>query len=150
MEIAVSGPPARLDDPIIRATFEYWLDRRGDRPMPDRAELDPLDMPRAVLPHLLLWDVLPEGGYRCRLAGTAVVAAHGRELRGITTAELHGAANAEIEREYDAVARDGRPHYVERTMDWAHLSFRRYRRLLLPLTKGGTACAMLLSVATYT
>jgi len=137
----------RLGDPLIEALYRYWLSKSAGRPMPEKRDLDPTDIP-TLLPHILLWEVLSEGGYRCRLAGTRIVEVHGRELKGMTAAELHGTANAEIQAEYDQVARTLTPHYVERSMSWYHREYRRYKRLLLPLGRNGE-CAFLLSVAVY-
>lgn len=137
----------RIEDPLIAALYQYWLRKSAGRPMPEKRDLDPTDIP-ALLPHIILWDVLPEGGFRCRLAGTHIVEVHGRELKGMTAAELHGAANQEIEDEYNLVARTLVPHYVERSMYWYHRDYKRYKRLLMPLGVNGT-CSILLSIAVY-
>lgn len=66
-----------------------------------------------------------------------------------TTAELHRPANAAIEPECDRAVRTRQPHYGERTMYWQHKFYTRYRRILLPLTSGGAAVAILMNVAGY-
>jgi len=148
--VPVAFDPTVIDDQVIAAAYHYWRTRAGERRMPDRVDLDPLSMPRQILPHILLWDVLGPGrGYRCRLAGEAISAAHGRSVKGMTTAELHGPTNESIEREYDLVVRTCEPHYVRRSMFWFHRDYRYYRRLLLPLSNGGADCRLLLSIATY-
>jgi hypothetical protein len=139
---------ALRQDRVLWGVFRYWRSKCRGRELPDRIDLDPTEIP-GFLPHILLWDVLAGGGYRCRLAGTEIVESHGHELRGLTTAELHGAANDRIEMEYGAVVRSRRPHFVERPMYWHHRHYKHYRRLLLPLSHGGNEVAMLLSTATY-
>jgi hypothetical protein len=139
----------RISDPILMQLYDYWQGKSAGRRMPERSAVDPAEIP-LLLPHLLIWEVLAAGGYRCRLAGTKIVEAHRREITGLTTAELHGAAGAHIDAEYDAVAREGTPHYVERSMYWYHQDYRRYKRLLLPLSNGGESCAQILAGATYT
>jgi hypothetical protein len=137
------------DDPIIWAVYTYWLSKCREDAIPDRSIVDPVEIPFQCLPHLILWERLADGGYRCRLAGTAVVDAHAKELRGMTTADLHGAQNAVMESEYDWTVQNRQPHYVERWMTWFQRDNKRYRRLLLPLTHGGTSVDILLAVATY-
>jgi hypothetical protein len=65
--------------------FRYWAESRGARPMPSRADLDPLAM-KAALPHLMLIDVVGEG-FRYRLVGTQVVQDFGRDLTGKTVGQ---------------------------------------------------------------
>ncbi len=146
--LPIRAEPFPTGDAIIDAVHGYWRTKCQEPRIPDRRDIDPLELPPACLPHLMLWDV-EANGYRCRLAGTAIVDVHGRELRGITTRDLHGKANAKIEAEYDWVVRTRQPHFVDRAMSWYHRDYTRYRRLLLPLTRGGDAVAVLLSVATY-
>ncbi|HYE00352.1 MAG TPA: PAS domain-containing protein [Alphaproteobacteria bacterium] len=147
-DICIAGAIAP-GDPVIDAVYAHWRARCPPGGIPDRAAIDPVEIPPACLPHLILWDRLEAGGYRCRLSGSAVDRAHGRGLRGLTTAELHGASNGAIEREYDWVVANRLPHFVDRRMAWYHQDFKRYRRILLPLTQGGTEVRMLLAAATY-
>jgi hypothetical protein len=71
----------------IASLFGYWEDKRGDRPMPRRADIDPLDFP-THLSGLLLVDVEGEdaggvGIYRYRVVGTAEVELRGRDPTGL-------------------------------------------------------------------
>ncbi|HET6157253.1 MAG TPA: PAS domain-containing protein [Dongiaceae bacterium] len=55
------------------ALYQYWNARRGIRPMPTRADIDPLEM-RQWLPRLTLVDVGNDGQqFTYRLAGTQIV-----------------------------------------------------------------------------
>ena len=50
----------RLPEPkhaINQQALQYWLEKKGDRPMPGRRDLDPIEMP-GLLPHVILLDVL--------------------------------------------------------------------------------------------
>lgn len=67
----------------IRRMFEYWDARRGDKPMPARQDIDPVGMPRDLLPCILLTEVLTEPPWlRYRLVGTAQAALRGRDATG--------------------------------------------------------------------
>jgi hypothetical protein len=137
---------AMTDRRLVRG-IEYWRTKAAGRPMPDRRDLSPADIPD-LLPWIILWDVVP-GGFRVRLAGTADCEAHGRELKGMDFETLHGDGTAIIKPDYDYVAREIQPHYVERTMWWYHRNYRAYRRLLLPFTNGGSECGLILSIVSY-
>ena len=52
---------APIEEPLgamLLALHEYWTRKRGDRRMPTRADLDPLDM-IPLLPNLFLVNVRP-------------------------------------------------------------------------------------------
>jgi len=75
-------------DPRLIKLFEYWGTRAGanGRPMPARAQIDPLDL-EFVLGSVALVDVVqePEGGparFRYRLFGTGYTFYHGRDMTG--------------------------------------------------------------------
>jgi hypothetical protein len=137
---------AVTDRRLLRAV-EYWRAKAAGRAMPDRRDLDPAEIPD-LLPWIILWDVVP-GGYRVRLAGTAICDALGRELRGLDFDTLHGSGAAAIKPDYDYVVREIQPHYAERSTWWDHRSYRSYKRVLLPFTNGGSDCALILSVTTF-
>jgi hypothetical protein len=64
-----------------RSVFDYWTERRGDRPAPERGEIDPAAIRHALGDTFMLAadfvDVL-----RFRLAGTRVCALFCREIKG--------------------------------------------------------------------
>lgn len=64
------------------ALLEYWQARKGDRALPGRPDLDPVDI-GPLLPHIILIDVerAPER-FRVRLVGTHVVDTLGRDNTG--------------------------------------------------------------------
>ena len=69
--------------PPIRRIWDYWNSRRGDRPLPGRHDIDPLNIPRDLLPGILLTEVLREPPWlRYSLVGTAQVALRGRDPTG--------------------------------------------------------------------
>ena len=61
-----------------RAVFDYWNTRRGARPAPERADIDPVAIRHALGDTFMLAaDFADE--LRFRLAGTRVCALFGRE-----------------------------------------------------------------------
>jgi hypothetical protein len=73
---------ANLRDPKLRRFYDYWLGKRGNRRMPARRDLDPLDFPY-VLGDLMLIDVLRDPQrFRVRLHGTNVVARMHYDMTG--------------------------------------------------------------------
>jgi hypothetical protein len=52
--------------------FAFWRSVRGDGKVPLKSRIDPVAMPRHIMPNLFLYDQMPDGRFRCRLSGTAL------------------------------------------------------------------------------
>lgn len=64
---------ANIRDPRLRRFYDYWIGKRGERRMPARRDIDPLEFPY-VLGNLMLVDVLSDPQrFRVRLHGVNVV-----------------------------------------------------------------------------
>lgn len=65
--------------------YAYWQVKCGDRPMPSRADINPVEM-QAFLSHTMLIDVITDDKndirFRTRLIGTHVVNGFGGEFTG--------------------------------------------------------------------
>lgn len=78
---------SHIVSPTLRALAQYWLAKRGDRDMPSRADIDPIEIP-ALLSRMALLDVLPgTPRFRFRLVGTQVASFTGRDMTGRTVDE---------------------------------------------------------------
>lgn len=64
-----------------RELYDYWQRLRGNRPAPDRTEIEPSDI-RRILGDTFILEANSRQEYRFRLAGTRVCALYGRELKG--------------------------------------------------------------------
>lgn len=124
------------DDRILLNLAAYWSAKRGGERLPPRRAIDPLDMPRRLLPHLALAEPTGEGmAVRFRLLGTELVQRAGRDDTGRTSADiLQGGYRDYIETLYATVIAEGRPLYAESTRVWAEEGTGRVRRLMLPVT----------------
>jgi len=130
-----------------RDLYDYWQSKVGDRPIPDRADIDPLEMV-PWLPHLLLVEIgADRRDVRFRLIGTWVVDRVGRDDTGMTVADLGlTEGRRQIRDSYLEAARLARPsrrggEFHDRSGVQKHL---RAERVLLPLTDGGPEVAMIL------
>ena len=76
------------DPPVLQDVFAYWLRLRGDRLMPRFADIDPVEIPKA-LSRLYILDVLPGGDFIYRLAGEDVSDRYGPSLKGKRISEIY-------------------------------------------------------------
>lgn len=133
-----------LDHPLLRELYGYWTNKRAGRPSPERADIDPTEIPR-LLPHLILIDVRREPlDLVYRLVGTEVVSADGMELTGRRVRDL---PIDEAERLFDAhaeVATDAVPRIVRGARRSRNGALRKYERLVLPLAGAAEVPNMLL------
>lgn len=134
-----SAPLPTLPDPLLQSLYEYWCSRRHGRPVPERQNIDPLDMPRALLPHLLLVELegeLPR--IRYRLIGTAISERYGEDFTGRYLDEVSGPHYRDLLQGLYSRMRDhARPIYVESLFRVTPDMIAKTRRLYLPLAQDG-------------
>ena len=73
--------------PSIKQLFDYWNERRGRRPAPDRADIEPGAIRRALADTFIL-SFDERAGHPFRIAGTRICAAFGRELKNESFIDL--------------------------------------------------------------
>jgi hypothetical protein len=89
-----------------RMLFSYWDTLRGDRPAPERGDIDPGQI-RHVLANTFILELGPEHGATIRLAGTRLCALFGRELKGEAFGSLwREPSRSEIQRCIDIVVQE--------------------------------------------
>ena len=136
---------AVIADARLRALFGYWREKRGDRAMPARADLDPLEIP-TLLPIVGLVDVLDDGArFRYRLVGTEMVDADGHDPTGRFLDEAlpdSGYADYLIGL-FREVTRERRALYGESDSRGRGRIECQVRRLLMPLSRDGQAVDMI-------
>ena len=136
--------------PPTAAFYRYWNAKRGTRPMPARADLDPIEM-KPWLSGVALVEVsrTPTANspytLRYRLIGTRPTQLRGREVTGLTVEEgFFGASLAAALENYRLVIEEKKPVF-----DWDHTPAesgfaREGETLLLPLSADGETVDMVL------
>jgi hypothetical protein len=132
------------DRRLIRL-YQYWLQKRGARSMPSRADIDPLDM-RFILGHLMLIDVRHPGPeFRIRLQGSELTWWIGQELTGTN---LESPPRSELEalawRQFLQVVESATPigWMGNDSLDGIR---RHYQAVILPLSTEGTFVDLLIA-----
>ena len=75
--------------------FDYWCSKRRGRPMPAKADIDPVEIPWA-LNRIFLLDYDPEDGFRYRLAGEEIAKVFGHaNLKGLRLDDILSAEGAD-------------------------------------------------------
>jgi hypothetical protein len=145
--------PTRLDHPVLAAVHQYWSMKRGDRLMPARADIDPLEL-RDYLGWIVIMDVLEDGAdFRYRLVGTKVTHYFGADGSGRTISECFASLGTDVVR--DALD-------VHRRVVWKRQPLRVYGEvplmahqrgvfdsLHMPLSDDGETANMLISAFTF-
>src|SRR3954451_5514382 len=89
---------ASMKHSSIRELFEYWNERRGLRPAPERGDIEPGAIRRILAdPFMLAFN--ERAAHPFRIAGTRVCAAFGRELKGEGFVDLWAAESKELVRD---------------------------------------------------
>lgn len=144
--------PIFADEPALAIVAAYWQARRQGRLMPDRADIDPLDLPPSLWPNLLITE--PAGdraNWRYRLVGSAHVERYTYDFTGKTTDEImHGSYRDYMNRIYDTAFHERVPVYSESVFRWDVEGYAATRRLMLPISHGEPdISAMIFSVQVW-
>ncbi|WP_198154955.1 PAS domain-containing protein [Oceanibaculum pacificum] len=132
---APNTPPGIHPDELARL-YDYWASRCPEGDVPDRADIDPLDM-TYCLGNLAIVEFEEPFRPRYRLVGSNLVRLYGKELTGCYIDEAYtGAVRDEALAVYRQVARDRLANYTRRTLRGLFRSYS-YDRLVLPLRRGG-------------
>jgi hypothetical protein len=137
-------------NPRLRRLYDYWAAKRGDRAMPSRGDIDPVELP-FIIGNLILVDVL-EGEppqFRIRLHGTVLSQRVGYELTGKMLDDMPAPEFRErSRRSFTRVAKTREPLHAlrDRVMDER---VQRYEVLLLPLSRDGARVDMILVGLVY-
>lgn len=135
---------ASIGEAKLRRLHAYWVERKGNRPMPARRDIDPLDFPY-LLGSIMLIDVVRDPlRFRVRLHGTALVRLLSYELTGKLLDELPNPDyRAYVIARCSGLVESGKPAIVHQ--DGALSGrWRKYEALWLPFADDGSAVTMLL------
>lgn len=145
-------PALSVESPVVSQALKTWQRLRGGRPMPSPADIDPLELPRRLLPHILLIDIErePDLRFRWRLIGTHITEVVDRDSTGRYWDELYD------ERTFAMLARGplwvmrhkrplrvlGNAHYVGKE----HIGS---ESVDMPLSRDGTEVHRIMTVTVY-
>ncbi len=146
-EVFAAWSPSLLTDchASLRKLYDYWSSRRGDRSMPTRGDIDPVDL-KPLLPFLILIDVVPDPRrYVYRLVGTHEVEMRGSDPTGKPVEEAYYAECADDTIYYlDRVVRTRQPVLYRGTYQPLATRTQREDVIFLPLSKDGETVNMIM------
>jgi CheY-like chemotaxis protein len=138
-------------NPVLRRAYDYWREKAAGRRVPDRRDLDPVEI-KDILPNLSIIEVGRMKGHvfhRYRLVGTRVVDALGYNPTNHMVEEFVENGNADfIRRVLRSVARSARPVYAASAFR-ASTTGLATERVLLPLTRGSTSIRQIMIAQTF-
>jgi hypothetical protein len=141
--------PDISDNPRFLELKAYWELKRGARPMPTRAMIDPLDL-KAHLGWLILAEMLPDGSdMRWRLIGSNIVDAYGRDSTGKRLSEIGDDMDPDYRRflvaSYRAVVDQAAIVRGHGPLTVVGRAWRRFDAFSLPLDAGDGTVGMVLT-----
>jgi hypothetical protein len=138
-----------IESPILRRFFQYYLEKRGNRLFPARADIDPLDFPYA-LGDITLVNVHHDPlNFSFRLDGSRHVERFGFDLTGRSLDDFpYPEMRQAIFDSYKDVIDHREPRRYFRELESAGRWFR-YETLLLPLSNDGTTINMIVSAISF-
>lgn len=139
--------PVRDDiDPKLLPLFDYWTEKRAGRPLLDKADVDPLRLPAAILPHLILIEILRNPlDFRFLVIGTHICDFLGRDSTGRRISELsytepHGKMIWHL---YSTVAEESVPVAEQGRALWIGKDHLETRTFYVPVTRDGATTGLI-------
>ena len=132
--------------PVLADVLRVWQAAAGQQGVP--REIDPLDLPRTALRHVMLVDLSenPRDAV-IRLAGTLPCELYGGELRNMSVNRFFGRADAEkVLVDLFRVAESGGPLLTQRSYVSINGKLWAYTRLLLPLRPDGRSTTRIMKL----
>ncbi len=141
--------PDLSDNPRFQDLLAYWREKRGDRALPLRKAIDPLEL-KQHMGSLNIIECLPGlADFRYRLIGTNITAAYGRDSTGKTVRELYAQDDPEycdfLLGIYREVAMRGVIARLRGSLRPVNKTYRLFDSLLLPLDGGEGEVAWILN-----
>ena len=135
--------------PKALALLNAWHKWRGDRPLPERTDIDATDIP-ALLANIVLLDV-EENDYRFRLVGETINTRYAVRLKGKSITDLMSSASLdETLYEHRRCVEDRRAVLVTHSDAMRSPGdIRSYIRLLLPLGAAGPRANHIIGVMQF-
>jgi len=133
-----------MKHPSCRGLHAYWTERGGERPVPERGDIEP-----AAIRHLLGDSFVLSGwpdGCRFRVAGTRICALLGRELRGEPFTSIWHADAAMLTGQALAAVSEEGIGFVAGVEASSRGDAATYELLVLPLSHRGVLGARLIGV----
>ena len=129
----------------LHTLHRYWMARCGERSMPARSDIDPIDL-KSLLPQLILVDVVPDPRrYVYRLVGTREVEVRGADPTGKPVEEAYYGESADDTAYYlDRVVRTRQPALYRGTYQPLRTRIHREDVLFLPLSQDGLTVNMIM------
>jgi hypothetical protein len=140
-------PGLCFQSPLLDDLHRYWLKKRGERAMPQRADIDPVDP--EIRPHLgfiVLTDVVQPGRFRYRLVGSMLTRLVGRDATGRYLDELYSPADYEyMIVAYRWVVEHRAPLRIAGNLRHANRSWIDMESIDLPLSSDGQTVNMIMT-----
>jgi hypothetical protein len=137
-------------NPRLARLHDYWIRKCDGRPLPSRADIEPLEM-KEWLGNLLLAEFFNGlDNYRVRLDGSNLIGYGGKDRTGKGSEVLTSAEEKNlISLQYQPVLDSAQPAYYETQFVNSEGRYLREQKLLLPLSDDGSVVNMVLAGIYY-
>ncbi len=129
---------------VSKELYEYWLKLKGERPAPERNEVEPGAI-RGILADTFILDIDRADGFQFRISGSRANALFLRELRGSSFLQIWRFSDRQAVRAVLQRAADhARPHALQGEARPPGLAEVAIEIVLLPLRHRGSTCSRML------
>jgi len=122
----------------ISELLDYWIEKRGARIAPTRAEMEPLDFPK-LWADIIIYKVHHDPlDYEVTRFGTELATVWGKDYTGCFFDEIFFGSTKDLVRtSFDEAVRSGIATIEVLDARWVDKKYVKYKRLMLPLSEDG-------------
>ncbi|MEQ8964812.1 MAG: PAS domain-containing protein [Azospirillaceae bacterium] len=143
--------PSELTAEPVRAALDHWRALAADGRLPSRRDLDPASLGPALLPHVMLVDVIGRPpAFAHRLIGSHVTERLGRDYTGRRFEDCgYGDSLPAIRQAYERCVETGRPNAGRGLGRWADRDWLAYEIARMPLARDGATVDMIFAAIAF-
>lgn len=141
---------SEIADARLCRLYEYWNEKRGDRPAPTRREIDPVEIPD-LLGFINIFEVQEEPrDFKVRLNGCEVAEMLGQEITGkYCSSVISGPDAVRCKIAFDICVDQRRPAIVETSLAFCGKPYVGQTIVALPLSSDGERVDMIITAHSY-
>ena len=141
--------PSDISNEVLSQFLRYWIDLSQGRAMPIWSDVKAEKIPRLVLPHLIVLEILEDNDFYYRLTGTKVDDYMGFTLQGYLLSKAPFRDDKSIPQAFHAVAEAREPQYSNLPIETRVTHFGTSERVIAPMSSNGQTVDMLIGAVFY-
>lgn len=148
MRVSVNNP-STLRSKVLSSFLQYWKELCQEQTIPLWSDVKPETIPRFILPHIVVLELLEDNDFYYRITGTRIDEYMGFTLQGHHLSKAPFRDDKAIAQAFHAVVKAKEPQYSDFPLETKLTSFGKTERVVAPISTTGQGVDMLIGAVVY-